>query len=77
MNNTTNTRTEFTTSAFERTHGTAPSGFGSWAFQASATRVAFDDDLEGDVVFVSGTFAKARSEARAEFHGERFVAVLG
>ena len=37
-----------------------PRGHGRWAFQRTARRRAFDDDLFGDVVFVDGTFSDAK-----------------
>lgn len=69
---------EVTTAEFVRTHGKAPRGFGSWAFQASTTRAAFDADRTGEVTFVTATFTEARKRAVAHLAADaRFVAVLG
>lgn len=40
---------EFTDAAFRRSHGRAPRGRGSWAFQVSTTARAFDADCVGEV----------------------------
>ena len=68
-------RTEFTTAPFVRSNGKAPKGSGMWAFQASNTRVAFDDDRFGPVEMFTGTFAQARKAAGQAFAGCEFVAV--
>lgn len=70
------TATEFTTSPYERSHGKAPRGNGSWAFQRSTTRVAFAGDLYGEVEFYNGTLTEAKKQARKNMLTD-FVAVLG
>jgi hypothetical protein len=68
---------EFTDAAFRRSHGRAPRGRGSWAFQVSTTARAFDADCVGEVWFAPGsvTFAEARRAAAVHFAGATFVAV--
>ena len=68
--------TNFTTAAFVRSHGHEPRGTGSWAFQPSATFKAFDRDLAGEVLFVQGTLAEAKREARRHFGKGVLLAVL-
>ena len=59
--------TTFTTAPFERSHGRKPKGHGDWAFQAATRDTAFDSELTGEVQFFTGTFTKARAEARRFF----------
>jgi len=68
--------TTFTTASFRRSAGRNPRGFGAWAFQASRTRSAFDADLFGPVVVVTGTFTEAKAEAARQLDGADVVAVL-
>lgn len=69
-------RTEFTTAAFERSHGHRPRGSGSWAFQRSTGWTAFDRELVGEVVWVQGTLTAARKEAARLLGNPACVAVL-
>lgn len=68
-------RTEFTTAAFERSHGRRPSGRGSWAFQAATNWTAFDRDLTGEIVWANGTLTEAKAAARIALPGQ-LIAVL-
>lgn len=73
---TTTTKPTVTTSSFVRSHQRQPRGYGGWAFQQSSSSDAFDADLRGDILFVSGTYTEARTAAVAHFAGAEFVAVL-
>lgn len=69
---------EFTTRAFERSHGRKPrsSTLGTWALQTSTSSTAFAHELTGDVLFVnSSTLTEAKRAARAAGLGP-IVAVL-
>lgn len=48
-------RTDFTVSAFVRSHGSRPRGRGLWGFRKSRTDYAFERDLTGPVVWAPGT----------------------
>lgn len=74
---TTTSKPTFTTRPFVRSHGTAPRGRGTWAFQLAQSCMAFDGELVGDVLFVPGaTLTEAKAEAAVHFAGANFVAVL-
>ena len=57
-----NTTVTLTTSAFERSHGHKPRGFGHWAFQRTTSRTAFERELEGELVFLTGTLTECREQ---------------
>ncbi len=69
-------KTTFTTRQFERTWGSKPKGFGTWAFQATTTQTAFDSERTGEIQFFTGTLTEARNEARRSFT-EPLIAILG
>ena len=70
--------TTFTTAPYRRTHGKDPRGQGSWAFQASTTRCAYERDLQGEVFFSNfGTYTEAKRQAKEHFESGTTVAVLG
>lgn len=69
-------RVQFTTRAFQRSHGRRPSGRGTWGFQQSTTEVAFDADLRGDVLWANGTLAEAKRQVAALVPGGTLLAVL-
>lgn len=68
--------TTFTTAPYERSHGTAPRGRGSWAFRLSTTSAAYDGELAGEVFWVQGTLAEAKRAAAQHFGTRALVAVL-
>lgn len=70
------TTVTFTDAAFRRSAGRKPRGWAAWAFQATQSRAAFDADLFGPVVIISGTFTEATAEAARRFTGTPVVAVL-
>lgn len=57
---------EFTDAAFRRSHGRAPRGRGSWAFQVSTTARAFDADCVGEVWFAPRVSAREASPEDVE-----------
>lgn len=60
-------RATITPSPFKRANGgKAPTGFGTWAFQATTTYTAFDADLFGEVKTFTGTLTQAIKALRAE-----------
>jgi hypothetical protein len=61
----TTTATEFTTSAFVRSHGRQPRGTGTWAFQRATRHTAFSSELVGEVEFFHGTLTEAKAKAKA------------
>lgn len=75
-------RVEFTDSVYRRSHGSAPRGWGCWAFQASRTRVAYEADLSGPVLWPPYvlTLTKAKRWAAVEASriglGAPFLAVM-
>lgn len=74
---TTTRKPTFTTRQFVRSHGTAPRGRGTWAFQKSTSVDAFDRHLVGDVFFAHGTLVEAKVAAGQHFVGDAWcVAVL-
>lgn len=68
----------FTDRPYRRSHGAAPRGRGSWAFQASRTDTAFDRDLEGDVLWSPGamTLTEAKRWASSQVPAHFLLAVL-
>lgn len=67
----------FTARAYLRSHGSSPRGRGFWCFQRSARETAFDDELYGNVVTITGpcTLGAAKVLLKSQ-HGGGLWAVL-
>lgn len=62
------TRLQVTARPYERAHGRAPRGRGSWAFAPATNWTAYDAEVDYDAVrFFNGTYTEARAAAVASF----------
>lgn len=69
--------TTATTAAYQRTHGKGPRGYGTYAWQRSTSRTAYDADRYGDTDFFTGTYTSTREQAQAAHSDAAYTACMG